>query len=39
MTVVQTALGYEAGRPKKKEKKKNSHTQLTEVYIEIPKLY
>ncbi len=35
MTVVQTALGYQAGHLKKKY----SHTQLTEIYIEIPKLY
>ena len=36
MTVVQTALGYQAGHL---EKKKKSHTQLTEIYIKIPKLY
>ncbi len=40
MTVVQTALGYQAGHLKKKNNnKKYSHTQLTEIYIEIPKLY
>ncbi len=38
MTVVQTALGYQAGHLKKNNKK-YSHTQLTEIYIEIPKLY
>ncbi len=39
MTVVQTALGYQAGHLKKKIIIKNSHIQLTEIYIEIPKLY
>ena len=40
MTVVQTALGYQAGHLKKKKKKKKySHTQLTEIYIDISKLH
>ena len=35
MTVVQTALGYQAGHLKKN----TVILSLTEVYIEIPKLY
>ncbi len=42
MTVVQTALGYQAGHLKKKINKNNnkkySRIQITEIYIEIPKL-